>query len=822
MDEVFAREPADVRHVLAVAAEFQKFNVELGEALGLEDAATVLWSLNRRGLLVASSSGDGSWFTLHDLVRDFATQAWSTTEANRRDIHARAAAWFAARGRAREALRSLEIAADPEAIASFLRGHGRAALSAGAAEQVLGVARMLPAELDSETALTLGEAYIGVGNLTDARAQFQRAAKGEDRLAPHLAGAIALTYYAEGNARQALEYLARARIDGTQPAAESLALSRWSNAHGVLGEIEDARERAGEALELAVESGDDRARAHAHHALGLVAQLAGEHGSDTENYRHAIRHAERAEDVVLGMRSRANLAALLTGDGRTGEALELLGRALDDAELHGSADAPLPTLLTNQGEALNHLGRYEEAIMSFERVGRFYDVFGKVRLGGYIRGIADAHRERGDLTLARASYEHWIALAESIGNVVEAPATHSGLALTVAFEDPETAKHLAEQAVREDTGLDEVSVRVDLGWVALAVGDRAMAAEAADEAEQSARRRQYRAELARALELRALTDDEPDRRRGILEDAASLWTTLGNEFRTARVQLVLARMFDDKGAQSVARRAERRLRASGVRIEAAARAAGLLASLPPRHANPVSIQTLGGFLVLRRGSPVPLAEWQSRKARDLLKLLVTRRGRPVPRELLMEALWPGTEPAKVSNRLSVALSTLRSVLDPEHVLAPDRYVRADADAISLVNVDVDVTMFLEDAEAGLDGGDVARLEDAEALYAGEFLEEDLYQDWSTPLREEARAAYIRVTRALARASSDEGDFEVAARYIRRILERDAFDEHAHIALTGALQSAGQHGEARRAYQTYVSRMTEITVEPMSYPTVGRT
>ena len=104
--------------------------------------------------------------------------------------------------------------------------------------------------------------------------------------------------------------------------------------------------------------------------------------------------------------------------------------------------------------------------------------------------------------------------------------------------------------------------------------------------------------------------------------------------------------------------AERRLRALGVRVGAQF-AAGLLRAVaaPPR--DPVRIQALGGFRVLRAGEPVPVEDWQSRKARELLKVLVARRGRAVPREALMEALWPDEDPARLSNRLSVALSTVR-------------------------------------------------------------------------------------------------------------------------------------------------------------------
>jgi DNA-binding SARP family transcriptional activator len=49
------------------------------------------------------------------------------------------------------------------------------------------------------------------------------------------------------------------------------------------------------------------------------------------------------------------------------------------------------------------------------------------------------------------------------------------------------------------------------------------------------------------------------------------------------------------------------------------------------------------------------------------------------------------------------------------------------------------------------------------------------------------------------------------RYGLRILERDPFDEAAHLELVSMLIQAGRLGEARRAYRTYVARMRELGV-----------
>ncbi len=120
-----------------------------------------------------------------------------------------------------------------------------------------------------------------------------------------------------------------------------------------------------------------------------------------------------------------------------------------------------------------------------------------------------------------------------------------------------------------------------------------------------------------------------------------------------------------------------------------------------RVSSAIAISTLGGFRVSRQGEPVDVSEWGSRKARDLVKLLVARRGAPVVREEVVEILWP-EEADKSARRLSVLLSTVRNVFDPDKTQPPDYYVAADHDTVWLVrdHVDIDVEQFIAEAAAG--------------------------------------------------------------------------------------------------------------------------
>ncbi|MGH7564615.1 MAG: AfsR/SARP family transcriptional regulator, partial [Gemmatimonadota bacterium] len=210
-----------------------------------------------------------------------------------------------------------------------------------------------------------------------------------------------------------------------------------------------------------------------------------------------------------------------------------------------------------------------------------------------------------------------------------------------------------------------------------------------------------------------------------------------------------------------------------------------------------------------------------------VKILLARRGRPTPRDLLMEALWPGEAPGPLANRLSVALARARTVLDPSREGASDHFIGGDPTAVwlELDKLYVDVEVFLAEASAGMTLLDQSRdweardlLDAAEAKYAGDFLEEDLYEEWTTGLREEARALYVSVAHALARISRQAADHDAAVRYLLRVLQRDPHDEEAHLGLVSALSAAGRYGEARRSYGFYVARMEELDVEPAPMPT----
>jgi DNA-binding SARP family transcriptional activator len=603
-----------------------------------------------------------------------------------------------------------------------------------------------------------------------------------------------------------------------------MLLAWTATAHWMLRDRERCRELGRRALALAVAARAVRAQAAAHTVLALVAWEAGERHASEEHNARALEAALATNDVLQVIRIRTNQASHFTERGSYLEALAELDIAVSLADLAGFP-AFLALALSNRGEARMALGRLEEAASDLEASKAVYERSGSQRICYPLTALGDIHRERGDLSQARGCYEEAAAIASDPVDVQGLVPALAGLCRLVAPDDPERAAELGERAVAQGTGFGYVGALLSAGWAALAGGDRNGAADRAAQATRAARDREERSGLAEAIELQAMSSSDPVGSVEHLREAARIWSDVGNALAAAKVSYAIARLSVGPSAAAEVRSAASGLQALGVRLEGAARAAGLLHALPSGIGPPVEIRSLGGFAVSRGGVSVPSSEWRSKKARDLLKILVARRGQSAPRDYFMEALWPEGDPELLGNRLSVALATVRSILDPGGRHGQDTFIRADRDGIAIdpSGLPVDVEAFLHGARAGLRlrrGGDPLAasriLEAAESSYTGDFLEEDLYEDWAVPLREQARATYIEVAHALAGDAADAGHHDAAIRYDLRILERDPYDETAHLRLIATLAGAGRHGEARRRYRAYVAKMAEIEVEPAPF------
>ncbi|MDX6555685.1 MAG: hypothetical protein QOD86_1880 [Miltoncostaeaceae bacterium] len=144
----------------------------------------------------------------------------------------------------------------------------------------------------------------------------------------------------------------------------------------------------------------------------------------------------------------------------------------------------------------------------------------------------------------------------------------------------------------------------------------------------------------------------------------------------------------------------------------------------------LDVTLLGGFGVAVDGRVVPAEAWTRRRGRDLVKLLALAPGHRLVRDQALEALWPHLDaPAALAN-LHKAAHLARVALGDEGAvvlrggqvaLAPDALVEVDAERFATT-------------------GDPA-------LYAGDLLPEDRYEEWAAAPRERLRETYLACLRA---------------------------------------------------------------------------
>jgi DNA-binding SARP family transcriptional activator/tetratricopeptide (TPR) repeat protein len=631
---------------------------------------------------------------------------------------------------------------------------------------------------------------------------------------------LGLNLHLRGELDAALEVYERGAA-APRPHADATICAAWAaSAHWLRGERDACARRADEAMTRATALDDPRALAAAHMVMAMLAALDGDRRANDAHYLRAIEHAERAGDMLQLIRIRSNRASHHLEEGAFEDALAELEVARRLADLTGFTPFGALTL-SNRAEALVGVGRLEEAAVdAADAVAAWRSLGSRLAVYG-LEKQARIQQLRGDTAGAMATYRAAIAESEAIEDLQGLVPNLAALAELLVAEDPEEAWELAQRAVGHGDGMGHVAAHLAATQVAIGTDRTREARRHLETAAEAAERRRDRPGLARVAHLRARLTGQVRH----ADEACRRWEDLGDLVQAAGAELTRAELRGGPEAGATAERVRGRLHAIGChafdgRIHA------LLAGSGPERERRLEVHTLGGFRVLRDGVPVPRTAWQSRKARDLIKLLASRRGRPVPREWLVEHLWPDADPATAGKRLNVMASTVRGVLDPDRQWASDHVLVTDGDALhlDLRHVELDVDRFLAevDAAARLDreGDHHAALDcwrSAERRYTGEFCEDEPYAEWPVGIREQARAAYAQVVARLAGDASRAGRDDEAVRLWLRLLERDPYDERAHLALVTALVAADRNGDARRRYLTYVDRIRELGVEPAPFP-----
>ncbi len=236
------------------------------------------------------------------------------------------------------------------------------------------------------------------------------------------------------------------------------------------------------------------------------------------------------------------------------------------------------------------------------------------------------------------------------------------------------------------------------------------------------------------------------------------------------------------------------------------------------------IYLLGEFKLLRGNEEIPIEKWKSKKALMLFKYLASRRHHGyIPKDLLMELLWPDQSPDMTNSRLNDALSALRKVLEPGLIRGkPSSYLLREGHSYKLdLGEDgmVDAALFeqtLQAAENEISADQALSIyQEAEALYRGDFLEEDPYTEWCLAERDRLKDIYLRLLTKIMEAFEQKSDYPKAAAYGEKFLQIDPYAEEIYQHLMRQYARMGNRSMIKRTFEKCKKMLTQDLDVPLS-------
>ena len=224
---------------------------------------------------------------------------------------------------------------------------------------------------------------------------------------------------------------------------------------------------------------------------------------------------------------------------------------------------------------------------------------------------------------------------------------------------------------------------------------------------------------------------------------------------------------------------------------------------------PLKVHLLGKFRLFADAQEILAKRWKSKKARTLFQFLLYARSRGyVNKEVLMELLWPEEDPQKTAKRLHVALASLRKTLQPDLQRGtPSSYISRDNDSYTIdVGEEgwVDIDNFIEELNLAKQQENleesIAHYLNAESIYKGDFLEEDLYSDWCIEARENFRSEYLQLLREIIDYYDGKKDYKQSIQYAKKYLKFDKYAEDIYQLLMTYYANTGNKAMVVKTFE----------------------
>jgi DNA-binding SARP family transcriptional activator len=252
----------------------------------------------------------------------------------------------------------------------------------------------------------------------------------------------------------------------------------------------------------------------------------------------------------------------------------------------------------------------------------------------------------------------------------------------------------------------------------------------------------------------------------------------------------------------------------------------------------LEVTTLGRFEVRRNNIPLSGGYWSRRKVNDLFKLLLSAEQHRLHREQIQDILWPDSTSEQAANSFGKTLYLLRRALEPDLVAGKGSasiYVLLERDTLMLIpeSMGIDADFFESsvqplqakmrsrsphEREVESDQQLLNEFDHILSLYKGDYLPDDLYEDWAQRRRDRLRRLYswlLENAARLALVNTQRQRGQRAVEYLQALIERNSADEQTHRQLMLVYARMGRRSDALNQFQLLRTALRdELDAEPL--------
>ncbi|HEX9372657.1 MAG TPA: BREX system ATP-binding domain-containing protein, partial [Roseiflexaceae bacterium] len=206
------------------------------------------------------------------------------------------------------------------------------------------------------------------------------------------------------------------------------------------------------------------------------------------------------------------------------------------------------------------------------------------------------------------------------------------------------------------------------------------------------------------------------------------------------------------------------------------------------------------------------------------KLLLLAPQRQLLKDRVLDLLWPDKSPETAANNLHRTLFILRRVLQPDlenanqshYLLCKDDMIALHAATIAWVDAEEFVRLIRLGRQQN---HNLEHYDAALALYKGEFLPEDVYENWAESQRGVLHKHYVDLLKQVTAIHTERAAYPKAIGNLHALLSLDPTDEAVQRELMRLYAQIGERHKALRLYQQSSQALRdELGVEPSAQTT----